>query len=124
MSAILHCIITSIEDDRIRENLKAWKDKVNISKNENYLNELKEKIDAICPYTPYFELSISGTKEIYYSRYDDDAEEGRDALHNDVQRFLINQREKFKGATIIVKYCFWNKVWEEVKITKMRCRIK
>jgi len=123
MSAILHCVITSIEDDRIRENLKAWKDNVNISKNENSLNKLTKILDGVCPYTPYFELIVKKTKT--FSFYYDDDEEGKDALHEVVEDILINEREEYKDSTISVRYCFFNRDLEELtKITKIMFRVK
>jgi len=40
-------------------------------------------------------------------------------LYERVEAILTYEREKYKGELIIVKYCFWNKAKELIKIAKL-----
>ena len=68
MSAILHCIVTSIENDRIIRNINIWKNKMQTEKKEkedllidkaydsimNYIHNKLEKIDYLSKQGDYY----------------------------------------------------------------------
>ena len=112
MSAILHCVITSIENDRIRENLKVWKDNSiqAIKRMETQVDDFWDIVWDMPNITPYFSLLIDNDEiEPYY--YDN--EWRRDELYEDIMQIIKYKRDKYKGQEIIVKYCTYSECGEE-----------
>ena len=105
MSAILHCIITSIEDDRVKENLKVWRDNnIEATKRmKTQLNEFEDILDDMPEIKPYFSLLIGEEEEEYY----DDDYEGKQRLRDDIKAIIKHERNDYKGQEIIVIHHFY-----------------
>ena len=111
MSALLHCIITSIEDDRVKENLKVWRDNnIEATKRmKTQLNEFEDILDDMPNINPYFSLLINDDEQDYY----DDDYYGKNKLRDDIKAIIKNERNEYKGQEIIVKHYTYSVCGEE-----------
>lgn len=111
MSALLHCIITSIEDDRIRENIKVWRDNnIEATKRmKTQLNEFEDFLDDMPNIQPYLTLLINDNEQEYY----DDNYYKRNELYDDIKAIIKYERNEYKGQEIIVKHYTYTSSGEE-----------
>ena len=111
MSALLHCIITSIENDRVKENLKVWKDnsiggrKRMETQTSLFCRELNDMSTIPC-YVLYIDGEEFG--DIYEDSY-----YGRERLQEELD--LSNyEREMYVGKELKIDHHSYNNEGEKI----------
>ena len=82
MIALLHCIVTSIEDDRLKHLIKTWKEGMN----DNIMDFLQK-----LPPPPYFSVASSDGEE--YEVYEDNEDIRNGGLIEYIKDFRENRYE-------------------------------
>lgn len=97
MIALLHCIVVSIENDRLKQHIKAWKEGMN----DNIMDFLQK-----LPPPPYF--SVANSKDEEYEVYEDNEDIRNGGLLEYIKDFRENRYEEFAGQEMILYYNYYD----------------